>query len=277
MPRLRLLALLPVLAAPGLFPAAAVASGLDVWLQGTVTTPAGTPLAGAEIRVHAEGAEEAIAAVCNRRGRYRVLLRQADREVLMTASAPGHQTVVTRARPLRLPEEHERRGFSQGGGRGTFEVDFVLPSEEEVVERARADGGRGAVPPEELRHAARVLQGRGVAVARAGALALAEDLFRESLQLDPDLEGAHAGLVSALFEQGRLEDLDTAAAAAWKLGIRHPEVARLHCEALDRLGRERELAAALEDLRQVDPEAAADFRRHRGTAGDAGGAPPERR
>lgn len=263
-----------------LCPSIASAGALDVWLHGTVTDTEGAPLAGVEILVRPQeqqGPALALDTATNRHGKYRLLLRRGDLRYVMVLHLPHHQSLVKVVQPLRLPDQQAKssRDFSPGPERRTFQVDFVMPSEEAVVERARADGGRGAVPAEELLYAARVLQNRAVAAALDGALDLAEELFVDTIRLDPSLAGAHSGLAKLLHARGDLEGLAAAAEKAWELGVRDPQMALLRCEALHGLGWREELEQAVAHLRSVDPAAASDHLLRRATESAAAGADAE--
>lgn len=259
------------------WPAVAPAGALDVWLHGTVTDTEGAPLAGVEVLVRPQeeqGQAVPLETTTNRHGKYRLLLRRGDLRYVMVLHLPRHQSLVTVVQPLALPDRQTQmsRSFTPAPSRRTFLVDLVMPSEEAVVERARADGGRGEIPEEERLHAARVLQNRAVAAARAGALDLTEELFVDAIGLDPSLVGAHSGLAKLLHARSDLEGLAAAAERAWHLGVRDPQVALLHCEALDGLGREEELAAAVAHLRSIDPQAASAHLMRRATRSAAAGA-----
>jgi tetratricopeptide (TPR) repeat protein len=261
-----------------LWPPIADGGVLDIWLHGTVTDTEGAPLSGVEVLVRPQEAQAqavALEASTNRHGKYRLLLRRGDLRYVMVLHLPHHQSLVKVVQPLALPPPDQRKGLTPVSGRRDFQVDFVMPSEEAVVERARADGGRGEIPEEELLYAARVLQNRAVAAAGDGALDLAEELFVDTIRLDPSLAGAHSGLAKLLHARGDLAGLAAAAESAWELGLRDPQVALLRCEALDGLDRREELGEAVADLRSVDPAAASEHLLRRATRSAGAGADAE--
>jgi tetratricopeptide (TPR) repeat protein len=257
-------------------PISAAAAGMEVWLHGTVTDLAGAPLQDVEILVAPVGREdEELTATTDRRGRYRLLLRRGDLRYLMTVGLAGHQTLLKTVQPIVVTDPDEREGYSQVSSRRDFVADFALPNEEEVVERARRDGGRGKVPEVEMRYAARVLHNRGVEAAEAGAWALAEELFRDTVRLDPALLGARSALVKVLYERGALAGVAAAAEEAWQAGARDPQVLLLHCVALERLGRESDLAEPVARLATVDRAAATGFLHRRAAAAMLAGSDSE--
>jgi tetratricopeptide (TPR) repeat protein len=261
-----------------LWPPIAYGGALDIWLHGTVTDTEGAPLSGVEVLVRPQEEQAqavALEASTNRHGKYRLLLRRGELRYVMVLHLPHHQSLVKVVQPLALPPPDQPKGLTPVSGRRTFQVDFVMPSEENVVERARADDGRGKVPEAELLYAARVLQNRAVAAAHDGALDLAEELFVDAIRLDPSLAGAHSGLAKLLHARGDLEELAAAAERAWELGLRDPQVALLRCEALDGLDRRDELGQAVAHLRSVDPAAASDHLLRRATRSAATGADAE--
>lgn len=266
---------LVVTLSPVLCPSIAPAGVLDTWLHGTVTDTEGLPLAGVRVLVRTQTNQDqtlSLESSTNRHGKYRLLLRRGDLRYVMVLDRPGYQTLVKVVQPLRLSDRDQVKAFTSPPDRRTFQVDFVMPSEEAVVERARSDGGRGEVPGEELRYAARVLQNRAVAAAHAGALDLAEELFLDAIRLDPTLEHAHSGLATLLHARGDLEGVVNAAARAWELGAREPQMTLLWCEALEDLQRHEELEGAVAHLRSLDPLLASDHLLRRATRAAGAGA-----
>jgi tetratricopeptide (TPR) repeat protein len=237
---------------------------VDLWLLGTVTDGGGGPVAGARVEIHLDrehrGAPLA-AGHTDAAGRYRLLLRNGARRHRVTVTAPGHQTYTRVLQPLALPYATGTAGDSPlpAGRAEALELrfDVVLASEEAVVARARADGGRGAVPAAELRYAATVLHNRGLVAARFDDLAWAEELLREASRLDPELLAARVSLAKVLHDRGETEEFLELAAAARAAGARDPEVELLACAVLEREGREAEIEPVLAVLRREDPAAAA--------------------
>ncbi len=213
--------------------ASAAAQNVGIRLYGKVLDEDEQPIQGARITIetwYAKETHHVLKDETDKKGRYRLVMMHAARDLKFTVEAPGFKTFT---------DIFSTIGLARTDVNAPLKRDFVLERGSDPVR-----SGSPAVTP----------YNEGVAAFDSGDYAAAKSAFLKARELDPEFVPALIALSGAHFELGELEEAATAAEKAIELAPPGDTLSlRVLHNACVKLGRNQRAEEALETLVEVAP------------------------
>jgi Tfp pilus assembly protein PilF len=207
----------------GLLPSVVIAGG-PVTVSGSVTDIDGKPILGVEVSALAQGREDTLTTLSEKKGQFSIRLPDFDLVYEFTFAKEGFEVVSTELRPV--PEK-------------------LSPLVVTLGRVGQTPPGESTQETSEARDLAIPVFNEGVAALETGDKAAALEFFRESSEIDPDFPEA-AGATAAIAMD--LDDFATAADAAENL-------VRLQPDDVDAIGTAYFAELMLGDMERLIPSA----------------------
>ena len=224
-----------------LFALASVAQ-LPGTMFGVIQDENGEPVPGVTIRItDPEAPDFEQVETSNKRGRYRLMLKNATKRYTFKLSKEGFQTVTLNG--VKIPATKDtRRNFNM--------------SSAAAAQAAAAEGGGDVDPEAAAKGGATKTYNDGVNALNAGDMDTALLYFESALEKDPSLGIAHAALAKVLVTKGEHAKALAAAERAVELEVDKSSLSQVFYAAYSALGEEEKAEATLAEMQASDPEKA---------------------